>query len=271
MIDSHTHTQYSKHATGSVTELVESAISKGIKVLTITDHAPFYVDSNNRLLESEMEDYFTEIGNAQRLYSRDISILSGLELDYMPGCEKFSEAIVKRYSPDFVIGSLHYIPVNSNFVKVWDLNELNAPEVIDSYFNCHAEMVVSGLFDSIGHPDSISRRVPDHVIRPHWDKLLTAFSQNMVAWELNASGFRKSAYDELTTRYDKQSHGFPALYPLSKLSTYGIPVTIGSDAHKPEDVGRGILQTIDLMKKYKLNTISYFKKRRAYKISIESF
>ncbi len=271
MIDSHTHTQYSKHATGSVIELVESAISKGIKVLTITDHAPFYVDSDNRLLESEMDDYFAEVANAQKLYSKDISILSGLELDYMPGCEKYTEEIIKCYSPDFVIGSLHYIPINSDFVKVWDLNELNAPDVIDSYFNCHTEMIASGLFDSIGHPDSISRRVPDDVIRPLWDKLLTVFSKNMVAWELNASGFRKSAYDELTKRYDKQNHGFPALYPLSKLSTYGIPVTIGSDAHKPEDVGRGLLQTIELMKKYDLNTISYFKNRRAHKVSVESF
>lgn len=58
MIDSHSHTLYSKHATGSVDELVRSSIAAGISILTITDHAPFPVDADNRLLESELDHIF---------------------------------------------------------------------------------------------------------------------------------------------------------------------------------------------------------------------
>ena len=84
MIDSHTHTHYSKHAVGSVNELVEAAIVKGVKILTITDHAPFYVDSKNRLLETELNQYFEDINRAKEIYDDDIMILTGLELVFMP-------------------------------------------------------------------------------------------------------------------------------------------------------------------------------------------
>ncbi|MEN1753624.1 PHP domain-containing protein, partial [Pseudomonas aeruginosa] len=48
MIDSHSHTSYSKHATGTVDELVRASIAAGVTILTITDHAPFPVDTDNR-------------------------------------------------------------------------------------------------------------------------------------------------------------------------------------------------------------------------------
>lgn len=41
MIDSHTHSKYSKHAVGEIEEVVISAIKNNVKILTITDHAPF--------------------------------------------------------------------------------------------------------------------------------------------------------------------------------------------------------------------------------------
>jgi len=55
MIDSHSHTFYSKHAIGTVDELVRASIAAGVTVLTITDHAPFPVDMDNRLLASELD------------------------------------------------------------------------------------------------------------------------------------------------------------------------------------------------------------------------
>lgn len=42
MIDSHVHSAYSKHASGSIEQVIISAIDKGISILTITDHAPFF-------------------------------------------------------------------------------------------------------------------------------------------------------------------------------------------------------------------------------------
>ena len=125
MIDSHTHTHYSKHAVGSVNELVEAAIVKGVKVLTITDHAPFYVDSKNRLLENELNQYFEDINRAKEIYDDDIMILTGLELDFMPQSYSYLEKMLSQLKLDFIIGSIHYIPIKNEIVRVWDLPHLN--------------------------------------------------------------------------------------------------------------------------------------------------
>ncbi|MEN1641680.1 PHP domain-containing protein, partial [Pseudomonas aeruginosa] len=81
MIDSHSHTSYSKHATGTVDELVRASIAAGVTILTITDHAPFPVDTDNRLLASELDRYFADIERARKIYQGQITILCGLELD----------------------------------------------------------------------------------------------------------------------------------------------------------------------------------------------
>ena len=75
MIDSHTHSKYSKHAIGSIEEIVLSAIKNDIQFLTITDHAPFPIDIDNRLLNDELKYYFDDINYVQSKYSKDITIL----------------------------------------------------------------------------------------------------------------------------------------------------------------------------------------------------
>lgn len=74
MIDSHSHTSYSKHATGTVDELVRASIAAGVTNLTITDHAPFPVDTDNRLLASELDRYFADIERARKIYQGQITI-----------------------------------------------------------------------------------------------------------------------------------------------------------------------------------------------------
>lgn len=111
MIDSHCHTSYSKHATGTVDDLVRASITAGVSILTITDHAPFPVDINNRLLASELDCYFADIERARQTYQGQITILRGLELDYMLGTEAYNLELLARYPMDFVIGSIHYVEV----------------------------------------------------------------------------------------------------------------------------------------------------------------
>ena len=103
MIDSHSHTFYSKHAVGTVDELVRASIAAGVKILTITDHAPFPVDSNNRLLEAELECYFADIERARQEHQGKIKILRGLEFDYMPGADAYNREMLARYELDFAI------------------------------------------------------------------------------------------------------------------------------------------------------------------------
>lgn len=152
MIDSHSHTCYSKHATGSVDELVRASIATGVSILTITDHAPFPVDMDNRLLASELDRYFADIEQARMTYDGRITILQGLEFDYMPGAEAFTRDLLARYPLDFAIGSCHYVEMPGEpMVKVWELPRLAAEVFLDRYFANLEGLVSCGLFDAVGH------------------------------------------------------------------------------------------------------------------------
>ncbi|MBK7657038.1 MAG: hypothetical protein IPJ18_20490, partial [Betaproteobacteria bacterium] len=99
-------------------------------------HAPFHVDSLNRLLESEIDRYFSEIERARTAYRGQITILRGLETGLHARSNRIdTERMLARYDLDFAIGSIHYIPMAyGDQIKVWDLARLNDPAVLGSVF-----------------------------------------------------------------------------------------------------------------------------------------
>lgn len=270
MIDSHTHSSYSKHAVGSIDDLVCMALAKGVRILTITDHAPFFVDENNRLLKSELQQYLLDIEQAKAKYAGEITILKGLELDFMPGAYDYLARMVSKLDLDFLIGSIHYIPVNNEHVKVWDLQRLNNPGVLESYFTVLEELLQSGLFDAVGHPDALLRAIPDSVFLEYLEPLLPLFTRNKIAYELNSSGLRKTALDPLSGCEAVNIWSYPSLSILPQLITQNISCTIGSDAHAPADVGEGIEELLQMLIPAGLNTVSYFENRRRIDAPVHS-
>lgn len=268
MIDSHTHTHYSKHAVGSVNELVEAAIVKGVKILTITDHAPFYVDSKNRLLETELNQYFEDINRAKEIYYDDILVLTGLELDFMPDSYSYLEKMLSQLELDFVIGSIHYIPIKNETVKVWDLAHLNKAKVLNSYFTALGQLIESNLFDVVGHPDTILRSVSEDVYWSYMEPLLPFFKKNNIGYELNTSGLRKYSFNIESGQksYDKWS--YPSKLVVAELIKFNTAFTIGSDAHDPLDVGKGLKEIISELIPIGLKKISYFKSRQRIDVDV---
>ncbi|CAE6807208.1 MULTISPECIES: histidinol-phosphatase [Paraburkholderia] len=271
MIDCHVHTFYSKHATGTVDEVVRAALAKGVNVLTFTDHAPFHVDSLNRLLESELDQYFDDIERAQTEYRGQIKILRGLELDYLPGASDYTARMLARYDLDFAIGSIHYISMaDGDEVKVWELARLNNPAVLKRYFSTLAELLECGLFDAVGHADTLLRGVSSPVVHRYVEPLLPAFARHNIAFELNASGLRKTTLDLSAGREVHGKWSYPSLSLLPLLLRAGAAFTIGSDSHTPEDVGAGVQEVVDALIPLGLKTVSYFEGRQRVDIQAAS-
>ncbi len=271
MIDSHSHTFYSKHATGSVDELVLASIAAGVKILTITDHAPFLVDADNRLLASELDRYFADIEQARIAYKGQITILQGLEFDYLPGAEAFTRDLLARYPLDFAIGSIHYVDVPGEpMVKVWELPRLAAEAFLDRYFANIEGLVACGLFDAVGHADTLLRGLPEDVFLRRFEPLLAPLAHSGMAFELNASGLRKSSLAPLT---GEEVHGlwsYPSLRLLPQLIAHDVPFTIGSDSHAPEDAGAGVAELMRAIRQLGLGRISYYQGRRRINVDIDT-
>lgn len=195
MIDSHSHTSYSKHATGTVDELVRASIAAGVTILTITDHAPFPVDTDNRLLASELDRYFADIERARKIYQGQITILCGLELDYMPGTDAFNRELLTRYPMDFVIGSIHYVEIpDETMVKVWELPRLAGQTFLDRYFANLEGLLDSGLFDAVGHADTLLRGVPEDIFLRRFEPLLAPLTRSGIASSSMPQAFESRAW-----------------------------------------------------------------------------
>ncbi|EIV8494049.1 TPA: histidinol-phosphatase HisJ family protein [Vibrio vulnificus] len=263
MLDLHTHSQYSKHAKGEIEDVVKSAISKGIKTLCLTDHAPYFVDSENRILDSELVNYVEEVKFIASKYSEKIKVLVGLEVDYHPEHEDYIANLIKSVDVDYVLGAIHYVYVDGVKVNVWDIENLSSREFLDNYFFYLHKMIVSGFFDAIAHPDTIMRggiRACEFYER--FVPLLLDMKAHNVAYEINCSSLTKSNYNLETKCKTKGEAVYPNYDLVATMVEQGLSFTIGSDAHSPSNVGSGVSENLKLCIKAGMDSITYYEARK---------
>ena len=157
--DLHTHTVFSD-GKNSPEEMVISAIEKGLCEIGISDHSYTDFDTSYCIKKEKISEYKAEILRLKSKYSVKISVLCGIEQDY------FSSEPTDGY--DYVIGSVHYIFKNGEYVPM-DESPLilkNAAEkffngdiyaLAEEYFKTVSDVVRKTNADIIGHFDLITK------------------------------------------------------------------------------------------------------------------
>jgi histidinol-phosphatase (PHP family) len=117
----------------------------------------------------------------------------------------------------------------------------SAEQVWEAYFETIAASARCGLFDVIAHPDLVKywaqqRRTPRGDLRRYYEPAVQAIAEAGLAVELSTAGLRKPA-GEL----------YPAPAFLEMCLAAQIPVALSSDAHRPEDIGAGYEQALELL------------------------
>jgi histidinol-phosphatase (PHP family) len=108
-------------------------------------------------------------------------------------------------------------------------------EVWTTYFDRLTMAARSGLFDIIAHTDLCKKFCiyPKEDWTPLVTKFLSAAKSSDVAIELNTAGLRKDCRE---------------IYPSQKIVDMayqtGVPITFGSDAHAPEEVGMNFAEAL---------------------------
>ncbi|CUU09572.1 PHP-associated, partial [Candidatus Kryptobacter tengchongensis] len=64
---------------------------------------------------------------------------------------------------------------------------------------------------------------------------------------------------------------YPSVEILKIAREYKIPLTVGSDAHSPEDIGRDFDTAYELIQIYGGGKISIFEKRERKEVSLRSY
>jgi histidinol-phosphatase (PHP family) len=263
MIDNHIHTKLCKHAEGEVFEYVEKAISNGINEIAFTDHIPLpnNFDLAHRMQQNEMEIYTKWIEKARNNYP-EITILFGIEADFYEGFEEYTESFISQYNFDIVIMSVHFIRhwPEGNWVFDYSFSDKSREDIYKDYLITVIKGIETGLFDVLGHVDmikifgdSLIRLIPSEV-----DILLEALKEHDMSIEINSSGYRK-----------KVKEPYPGLDWLPFIKEKSIPLTTGSDAHHPDQVGLGFESLYKRLHDEGIDRLVTYKKRQKIEIQIK--
>lgn len=249
MIDMHVHTSRCRHARGTPDEVVAAAQSRGIRYLGFAEHLPLPADllaSDPHALsyampQDELPEYVAEIlGLVDRRGAATPRILLGVEADLHPGNEEHVRRLVTSAPFDFVLGSIHYVdgwafddPDRTDGYERWDADDL-----WERYFRDLSAAAASGLVDVIAHPDLVKKFgcVPRTDPRELYDAFADAAAAAGVAVEVSTAGLRKPCAEI-----------YPTADLLKTLRKHGVPVTIGSDAHAPDEVGYAYEAAVDAL------------------------
>ncbi len=263
MIDYHTHTKLCNHAKGEPRDYVLSAISKNLSEIGLSDHMPLPgdFDPEHRMKIEEFEIYRNWYEKVIEEFGDKIKIRFGVEADFIESEIDFIRNFIKRGDFDYVIGSIHFIDgwniASHRQSWKWEGQDVNA--VYEAYYQTMKKLVSSRLFDVIGHFDMIKKfgyRANDDfedLIR----EIFVLIKRNDLCIEINTSGLRH-----------KVAEIYPSLKILELVKEYGIPITLGSDAHDPYDVGRDFDIAYELVDRYADGKISVFDKRERKEIKL---
>lgn len=230
---------------------VDQACRMGIKEMGFSEHDEFIAGLNL--------DIFHKVQKNRR---PDLNLRLGIEMDYLPGREN---ELLRQYSRDdfdYWIGSVH-------FIDGWafdhpdykdDFENRDIDEIYERYAQILIQMASCQLFDIVGHLDLVKiwghqprrKTVVDHLL-----PVLQGIKKNHLVVEINSAGLRKPIGEI-----------YPSHDLLEQLYAMNIPVTLGSDAHHPQQTGEGLREALQAARKAGYKSLTGFNKHRHIKILV---
>lgn len=241
LFDYHTHNRRCGHAAGEIADYVEAAKLLGLGELGISDHAPTLFREGDdpapgtTMAKSEIGDYVSETLALKERYAGQVNVKLGIEADFVEGFEEAYAQLLAAHPFDYVLGSVHWVfDVNIFHRPRWE--SADAAQTYREYYRLIVASVRSGLFDILSHPTAVEAYGPpidDALADQLYPGVVEAVRKAGMAVEVNTSGFRKMPPGPERSGDDP----FPNRRMLRLLADAGVPLTFGSDAHRPDEVG----------------------------------
>ena len=229
--------------------MCDRAMALNLYAYTVTDHCEcheYLCSSQGFSYKEHSQNAFTAMQSKQAELQGKLHFYKGIELGQpMQNLAAAEEVLQRPY--DFVLGSVHNIRYHEDFYYL-DYSHMSAEEldgILIAYFDEMLEMLHWGNIDSLAHLTYPLRYIEGShgmkvdLTRYH-AKLQEIFSlliEKQIALEINTSGLRQAIGRTL-----------PDL-PLLKqyYDRGGRLVTVGSDAHKAEDIAKGIAEGFTIL------------------------
>lgn len=255
--DYHMHTRFSADSQANLEDMCEAALLCGLQEVCFTEHVdrvPWEATRGH----FDAAAYVPAAERCRADYAGRLTVRIGLEIGEPHLAVEATKALLEAWPFDFVLGSAHWIDQSGlPLTQVYQTHSIEHVE--GEYFQRVLELVTQGEFDSLGHLDLVRRYRPQElgpfdtlahaeVIRT----ILKTLVQRDKAFEINTSPLRRglasTCPDVTVLRWYKELGGEK--------------VTVGSDSHRPEQVGTGFEVALDMLRSAGFSRIVRFARRR---------
>jgi len=241
----HTHTSFCD-GHGMPGDFVEAALEYDLMAIGFSGHAPVPFKSGHSMEEKDVEAYCELVREQKALHEDQINIYLGLEFDFIPGITHDFNHTVNKYKLDYSIGSVHLVK-NPEMEDLWFIDgpdpavydngikqifNGDACKAVETYYGHIIKMVETQRPTIIGHLDKVKMHNKQRFFdkQDKWylnqvGQTLEVIRSNKCIVEVNTRGIYKKRCNEL----------FPGTDILKMIRSMNIPVTISTDAHKPEE------------------------------------
>ena len=256
LVDYHIHTKLCGHATGEPRDYVREAVKRGLSEIGFADHMPLLRIRDEYLtMEPDQLPRYVDLVNELRDSACGITVRLGIEMDYFPDQMDEIWAAAEGIEFDYVYGAVHYIDGwgFGDSRRLSSYHGRDPDETYERYFELFCLAAREGGFDIMAHPDLVKKHgiVSSMPIDDMYETAARTLRDSGVAIEVNTSGLRKRAVEP-----------YPSLPFLKICSRHGVAVTLGSDAHAPQQVGMDFDIALSLLEKAGITEIATFERRK---------
>ena len=262
--DSHVHTKISHDGISKMEEYLQKAAEKGVDEITFTEHYDIYDGVESNLTTLNVEEYFLYY---QNLRQDKCKFNFGIEIGLQPDIVNRVKEMVSKYPFDFIIGSSHITCKKDMSMDKSFFEGLSRKEAYMRYFNeVLTNIELYNEFDVYGHLDYVVRyggyesKVIDYgEFKEILDAILLELIKKDKGIEINTSGIRYGL-----------SNPHPNIDIIKRYKQLGGKIiTIGSDAHKAEDLAKDFNLVYDILTSLKIREFAVFHNRKPNFVSIE--
>lgn len=257
MKDCHIHTNISHDGISSIEEYLKYASLIGVDEITFTEHYDDYTGLETKLKTLDVLDYY----NKYLLYKNDEILKTnfGIEIGLQPDLVNEIENKVTQYHFDFIIGSSHITCKKDMAMDKSFFEGYSRKEAYLRYFKeVLQNIILYNQFDVYGHLDYVvryggydSKKIEYSEFKEILDEILTNLIKKDKGIEINTSGIR---------------YGLGNPHPnVDVIKRYkelgGRIITMGSDAHKIQDLAKNFNEAFDILEDVGYKEIAIYHNR----------
>lgn len=260
--DYHLHSNFSGDSTSSMESMILKGIELGLTSMCFTEHMDIdYVyekPEDTGMFDLNTDSYLYNLLQYKEKYSDKIRLFFGVELGIQPHLRKELAVYAKSFDFDFIIASSHLCNRKDPYYPAFYEGRADEEAYREYFLSILDNLKMFNNFDVYGHLDYVVRygKTKDAAYsydkyKDILDKILITLLEKEKGIEINTGALSYHLKDlnpctDLIRRYKELG---------------GEIITVGSDAHSPENICRGFDRAADILKSCGFSYYTVFENR----------